>query len=76
MAELSTVRLRGAYLVGLGDDYRVFPQARKGLELFSPRKRMLRMLYYKRVTWKKCEENENCEHLSLKWLDHGFSDAH
>ena len=37
---------------------------------------MLRMVHYKRVTWKKCEENENCEHVSLKWLGDEFNDAH
>ena len=75
MAELSTVRWRGAYLSGLGGGYSVFPHARKGFELFSSRKRMLRMVYYKRVTWKKSEENENCEHISLKWLGDEFNKA-
>ena len=37
---------------------------------------MLRMVYYKRVTWKKCEENENCEHISLKWLSNELNKAH
>ena len=37
---------------------------------------MLRMVYYKEFTWKKHEENENFEDVSLKQLDDEFNDAH
>ena len=37
---------------------------------------MLCMVCYKRVTWKKREENQNCEEISLKWLGDEFNGTH
>ena len=73
LGELCTVRWCGAYLCGLGGDWSVDYPARKRLELFFSVKMYNARRALQKVTWRKSEENENSEVISVKWFGNEFN---
>ena len=72
-AELCTVRWCAAYLCGVEEDWSVFHESRKRLELFFSDEMEDARGLLRSVTWNGIEENDNCEIISVKWLGNDFN---